>query len=260
MLEQLLQDVKGVIPEPLWNVLMLLIGIAASVWTLLRSFVFVQPGHVGIRMRFGKPILTYKKADPETGHIYTKEEIANFKAFDAAEIRAFHPAKYGRPNYLYPGFNALIPLMHSVRMVNIQINNIALGDLRIDYSDDYIAYDLPEASINIRVLDPYLWMLASADAEAQIKAISDSQLGIMLRHFSIEEVLDSDVRIRDQFQQETAHEFELLGARFDSLQPGAKLLSIDASYAARSRREIAEAIAFSAEFSPAALGTGVADS
>jgi regulator of protease activity HflC (stomatin/prohibitin superfamily) len=243
MLEQLLHDVKGAIPEPLWNVLVLIVGISVAIWTLIRSFVFVQPGHVGIRMRFGKPILAYKKTDPNTGRVYTKEEIASFKAFDKAEIQAFRPAKYGRPKYLYPGFNALIPLMHSVRMVNIQINNISLGDLRIDYPQDYIAHDLPEATINILIPDPYLWMIASADAEAQIKAISDTQLGTMLRRFSIDEVLDSDSRIQDEFQKATASEFEPLGATFDSLKLGTKLPSIDPSYAARSRREIAEAIA-----------------
>lgn len=259
MLEQLLQDVKSVVPEPLWNIIMVVVGIAAAAWTLIRSFVFVQPGHVGIRMRFGKPILAYRVTDPTTSRAYTKDEIAYFKAFDKDEIQAFRPAKYGRPKYMYPGFNALFPWMHSVRMVNIQINNISLGDLRIDYPQDYIAYDLPEATINIRIPDPYLWMIASADAEAQIKAISDEQLGTMLRHFSIDEVLDSDIRILNEFEVGTASDFEPLGAKFDSLKLGTKLPSIDPSYAARSRREIAESIVLSGELNAASFAASVAD-
>jgi hypothetical protein len=259
MLEQLLQDVKGVIPEPLWNVLMLVVGITVSIWTLIRSFVFVQPGQVGIRKRFGKPILAYPKVDKLTGRAYTKDEIAWFKNYDNELIKAFRPAKYGRPKYLYPGFNALIPLMHSVEIVNIQINNIALGDQRIVQPDDYVAYELTEATLNIRLLDPYLWMIASADAEAQIKAIADTQLGTMLRHYSVEQVLNDDPSIHQWFTLDTMFDFDDLGATLDHLKPGPKLLIVDASFAARSRREIAESIAISGEFNSASFAGSTAD-
>jgi hypothetical protein len=259
MLEQLLQDVKGVIPEPLWNVLMLVIGITVSIWTLIRSFVFVQPGQVGIRKRFGKPILTYQKTDKWTGRVYTRGEIAQFKAFDDDLIKAFRPAKYGRPKYLYPGFNGLIPLIHSVEIVNIQINNVALGDQRVVRPEDYIAYDLPEATLNLRLYDPYLWMIASADAEAQIKAVADTQLGTILRDYSIEQVLNDDPLIHRWFKLNTMFDFNDIGATLDSLKPGPKLLSIDASFAARSRREIAESIVLSAEFNTASFGASTAD-
>lgn len=260
MLEQLLQDVKGVIPEPLWNVLMLLIGIAASIWTLLRSFVFVQPGQIGIRKRFGKPILTYPKVDKWTGRSYTKEEIAQFKMIDDQLIKSFRPAKYGRPKYLYPGFNALIPLMHSVQIVNIQVNNIALGDQRITRSADYVAFELPEITLNLRLYDPYLWMIASVDAEQQIKAAADTRLGILLRNYSVEDILNDDPLLHRCFKLDTMFDFDSLGAVLDELKPGPKLSSVDASYGALSRREIAESIAIGIEFNAASLGAGVADS
>lgn len=259
MLEQLLQDVKGVVPEPLWNVLMLFVGIAVTIWTLIRSFVFVQPGQVGIRKRFGKPILTYPKVDKLTGRAYTKDEINQFKVHDKELIKAFMPAKYGRPKYLYPGFNWLFPLMHSVEIVNIQINNIALGDQRIVRPEDYVAYELAEMTVNIRLLDPYLWMIASADAEAQIKAIADMQLGTMLFQYSVEQVLNNDPSILQKFTLDTMFDFDELGATLDHLNPGPKLLSIDSSFAARSRREIAEAIVLSSELSSGALASTVAD-
>lgn len=258
MLEQLLQDVKGVIPEPLWNVLILLIGIAASIWTLLRSFVFVQPGQVGIRKRFGKPILTYPKVDKWTGRTYTKDEIATFKAVDEELIRAFKPAKYGRPKYLYPGFNALIPLMHSVEIVNIQVNNIALGNQRVVRAQDYVSFDLPEITLNLRLYDPYLWMIASVDAEEQIKAAADTRLGILLRNYSVEEVLTDDKSLHRYFKLDTMFDFNSLGAVLESLNPGPKLSTVDASFGALSRREIAESIALASEFNAVAFGAGIA--
>jgi hypothetical protein len=244
--EALLVQLKNSMPEPLWNALVLVAVLATAIWTIIRSFVIVGPGQVGIRKRFGKTILSYAKTDPLTGRTYTKEEIRFFRAFDNAEIKAFRPAHYGRPKYLYPGFNPLIPVMHSVVIIHVGINNIGLGDQRIVEPENYVAYDLPEITVDIRVSDAYLWMIASIDAEAQVKAIADTHLASILRQHYTEAVLDNDWRIFRDFVLNTMFALAPLGAAIEigrgSLNLGTHLLSIDASFDARSRRELAQAI------------------
>ena len=246
VVEQFLADMKKVIPEPIWNILVFVAGLVAIIWTIIRSFVFVQPGQVGIRKRFGKPILKYPKHDKLTGRPYSKQEIKDFKRIDRELIRSFRPAKYGRPKYLYPGFNALIPLMHSVEIVHIRINNISLGPQRIEEPASYVAYDLPEITIDIRISDAYLWMISSMDAEAQVKTIADTELAILLRKFSNGEILNGSWVIRRDFVLDTMFDLAPIGAAIEldrgSLNLGSKLLCIDAGWDAQSRRELAQAV------------------
>jgi regulator of protease activity HflC (stomatin/prohibitin superfamily) len=234
-------------PEPLWNALVLVAALATAIWTIIRSFVIVGPGQIGIRKRFGKTILKYPKKDVLTGRTYTKEEITNFKAFDKEEIRNFRPARYGRPKYMYPGFNPLIPVIHSVSIIEIGINNIALGDQRIVDPENYIAYELPEITVDLRVSDAYLWMISSIDAEAQVKAIADTHLSSILRQYSTDDVLNNNPRILSDFVAATKAPLEPVGAAIElvrggGLNLGNGMLSIDASFDARSRRELAEAV------------------
>lgn len=259
VLEQFLTDMKKVVPEPLWNVLIFFVGLGALIWTIIRMFVFVGPRHVGIRKRFGKPILVYTR-DPITGRKYTKAEIPERKADDLRLIQSFKPARYGRPKLLLPGFNWLVPLMHSVEMVQISINNIALAMQRIVDEVMYAAHDMTEITINIRISDAYLWMIVSHDAEAQIKAISDTALARILKEFTIEQIRNDDSAIHAQFRAATEAAFKLIGAELDELFLGTKNLSIEASWDAQSRIKVADAIVRAAEISGRAnSGTSIAD-
>jgi regulator of protease activity HflC (stomatin/prohibitin superfamily) len=244
--EALLAQFKNSMPEPLWNALVLVAVLATAIWTVVRSFVIVGPGQVGIRKRFGKTMLSYAKTDALTGRTYTKEEIKYFKAFDEAEIRSFRPAKYGRPKYLYPGFNPLVPVVHSVVIIQVGINNINLGDQRIVEPENYVAYELPEISLDIRVSDAYLWMIASIDAEAQIKAIGDTHLSTILRRYATQDVLDNHSHILRDFVLSTMFALAPVGAAVElqrgGLNLGNQMLSIDAGFDAQSRREVAQAI------------------
>lgn len=234
---------KNSVPEPLWNILVFLAAIATAVWTVIRSFVFVQPGQVGIRKRFGKPILKYPKTD-EQGRAYTKEQIAFFKAEDKKLTDSFQPVRYGRPVELHPGFNALVPFMHSVQIVDIRRNNIKLGAQRIADLSEYIAYDLEEITIDIRLQDVYLWIIASIDAEAQVKAIIDTELSSILRYYSIDQVRGNDPSITARLIESTAEELGQLGVVLvdRALKLGTVKLHVEASFNSNAQREIAEAI------------------
>jgi regulator of protease activity HflC (stomatin/prohibitin superfamily) len=234
---------KNSVPEPIWNILVFLAGIATIVWTIIRSFVFVQPGQVGIRKRFGKPILKYPKTDAN-GREYTKEEIAYFKAEDKKLTEAYQPVRFGRPCELHPGFNALIPFMHSVEIVDIRRNNIRVGAQRIANLAEFVAYDLEEITVDIRLKDVYLWIIASIDAEAQVKAIIDTELTSILRQYTIEEIIGNDPSISKRLVANTAEELSQLGVLLSekSLKLGTVKMIVEASYSANAQREIANAI------------------
>ncbi|HEV7952261.1 MAG TPA: hypothetical protein VGO98_02700 [Candidatus Saccharimonadales bacterium] len=245
-MEALLAQFKNAMPEPLWNALVILGTIGTAIWMVIRSFVIINQGQVGVRKRFGKTILSYRKFDPLTERRYTKAEIKAFKAFDDAEIKAFRPARYGRPKYMYPGFNPLIPVVHSVVLINIGINNIRLGNQRIVNPESYVAHDMSEISVDIRISDAYLWMISSIDAEAQVKAVIDTQLSLILRQFTIEEILDMDLTILRALVLNTMFSLAPVGAAIEldrgGLNLGTYQLSIDASFNAQSRRELAQAV------------------
>lgn len=260
VLEQFLSDMKKVVPEPLWNVLVFFIALGVVIWTIIRAFVFVGPGQVGIRKRFGKPVLVYK-TDPITGRKYTKAEIPGLKAHDLKLIQSHRPARYGRPEQMLPGWNWLVPLMHSVEIVQISINNIALAMQRIVEELTYVAYDMTSITINIRVADAYLWMITSQDAEAQVKAISDTALAWILDEFTTEQIRKNDPAIHIKFRSETDEAFRRIGAELDELLLGAKPLNIEASWDAQSRIKVADAIIKAAEIGGRFnAGASIADS
>lgn len=247
-MEALLAQFKNSMPEPLWNALVLIAALATAIWTVVRSFVFVQPGKVGIRKRFGKPILKYPKTD-ENGKPYTKDEIALFKAVDAALTKEYRHARYGRPHDLHPGFNALIPFVHSVEIVDVRRNNIHLDTQRIVDFDKYVAYDLPGITIDIRLNDVYLWLMASIDAEEQVRAIADTALSSILREYSHEQVLSNDPLINAHFIRETADELAELGVKLEgnALKLGSIVMNVEPSFRSNAQREIAQAIRASSE-------------
>jgi|GEM_PF-5788580 len=246
MLEQLINDARKVIPEPLWNVLVFFLALAALIWTIFKSFVFMKPGFIGIRKRFGKPVLKYPKEvieDDGTRRILTKEEIKVLKQEDAALIRNFEPAKHGRPNYIYPGFMALAPIIGSVEIINIQENVLPLSPQRVTDDPNYIAYDLPSPTLTLKMKDPYLWMMVSRDVEEQIKAIADTKLSSILYEHGVSEML----RNLDSIMTDLAIELTPLCAKYgiepiDMPQIGPRLLETNSSWNPQSRREIAQSI------------------
>ncbi len=244
MIEAILQDIKKVIPEPVWNILMLLFGIAAAAWGIIRSFVFVQPGFRGIRKRFGKPILIYPKKEIVNGalQVVPPTEIARRKAVDRQQIAEFKPAIHGRPKYLEPGFNMLVPIMHNIEMVNVQQNIISFGEQRVTIDSEYIAYDLPSMAGLLEMKDPYLWMLVSRDAEAQIKAACDTHLTTIIHRHGVEKVLQNDPIIMTELVNEIQAVCAELGVVMTALYLGTRVMNVEASWDAQSRREVAHAI------------------
>jgi regulator of protease activity HflC (stomatin/prohibitin superfamily) len=234
---------KNSVPEPLWNILVFVGAIATVIWTVIRSFVFVQPGRVGIRKRFGKPILKYPKKD-QNGVPYANAEIERMKAEDEARVKEYRPALHGRPHDLHPGFNALMPFVHSVEIIDVRQNNIRLSAQRIVDLDRYIAYDLPGISISIFLKDVYLWLMASIDAEEQVRAIADTALSTIIRQYSHEQVLANDPAINEHFTRITADEFARLGVILegDALKLGSVVMNVEASFRSNAEREIAQAI------------------
>jgi hypothetical protein len=90
-------------------------------------------------------------------------------------------------------------------------------------------------------------MITSIDAEAQVKAIADTHLSWILRRYSMDDVLNNNAPILEDFIAATLSPLEPLGAAIEvarggGLNLGNALLSIDASFDARSRRELAKAI------------------
>lgn len=242
-MDSVIMQFKNSVPEPVWNILVLVGAIATAVWTVIRSFVFVQPGRVGIRKRFGKPILKYPKKDA-AGVAFSKAEIARQKAVDHARMKAYKPAIYGRPHDLHPGFNALVPFVHTVEIIDVRLNNISLNTQRIVDLKSYVAYELPVISISIFLNDVYLWLMASIDAEEQVRAIADTALSTILREVSHESVLTNDPEINRRFAEVTALEFAELGVALegDALKLGSVNMNVEATFRSNAQREIAEAI------------------
>jgi regulator of protease activity HflC (stomatin/prohibitin superfamily) len=241
--DSVIMQFKNSVPEPLWNILVFVGAIATVVWTVIRSFVFVQPGRVGIRKRFGRPILKYRKKD-KYGNPIAKAEIERQKAVDEARMKAYKPAIYGRPHDLHPGFNALIPFVHTVEIIDVRQNNISLNSQRIVDLKSYVAYDLPGISIGVYLQDVYLWLMASIDAEIQVRAIADTALSVVLREFSHQSVLTNDTAISHRFAEVTAPEFAELGVILegDALKLGSINMNVEATFRSNAQREVAEAI------------------
>jgi hypothetical protein len=245
VVEQFLADMKKVIPEPLWNILVFILGLAALIWTLIKSFVFIQPGFVGIRKRFGKPVLKYPKEAVVNGIVktFTKEDIKAQKAEDKALIRKFEPAIHGRPNYIYPGFMALAPVIGSVAIINVQENVLSLSPQRPTDDPKFIAYDLPSPTLTLKMKDPYLWMMVSRDVEEQIKAIANTKLTSILRAKGLSQTLDEPDAIMTALVTEMKPLCEKYGIEpLDMPQIGPQLLDANSSWNPQSRREIAQAI------------------
>jgi regulator of protease activity HflC (stomatin/prohibitin superfamily) len=243
VVDSVIMQFKNSVPEPIWNILVFVGAIATVVWTVIRSFVFVQPGRVGIRKRFGKPILKYPKMDMN-GRGYTKAEIEHHKAVDEARMKAYKPAIYGRPHDLHPGFNALLPFVHSVEIIDVRQNNIRLNTQRIVDLKNYVAYELPVISISIFLKDVYLWLMASIDAEEQVRAIADTALSTILREYSHEQVLSNDPAINRRFAEVTSSELAELGVLLegDALKLGSVNMNVEATFRSNAQREIAQAI------------------
>jgi regulator of protease activity HflC (stomatin/prohibitin superfamily) len=242
-MEAIFAQVKNAMPEPLWNLLVLLVAIGTAIWTVVRCFVFVKPGMVGVRTRFGKPIIKYPKKD-DAGQPYTKQQIQFFKSEDKKLIQSYRHIQYGKVVEVHPGFNPLLPFVHGVEMVDIRRNNVALGVQRIIKPDDYIAYDLEEITLDIRLFNVFLWLMASIDAEAQVKAIADTQLSSILCDCTIEQVRRNDPIIGTRLIEETAIELRLLGVVLEplALKLGPVKPEVAASFRSRAEREVAAAI------------------
>jgi regulator of protease activity HflC (stomatin/prohibitin superfamily) len=187
------ETMLGWIEEPVRTyVCIVLLGLL-GLFTLLKSLKFVPQDHIGMRTRFNKVILRYPKT-------LSPMERERQKREDKILIDQRRPAQYGRPKWIKPGWQILMPWMHNIVTVEILEKTIPLNkQVRLSNDTLYDGVVLETVTIAARVVDPYLWKYATDDAQKRLTTVGDTHLSPIIASHSKQEVVDNAASIEEQF-------------------------------------------------------------
>lgn len=188
------ETVLGWIDEPARTYVCIVLAALLGLFTLLKSLKFVPQDHIGMRTRFNKVILRYPKT-------LSASELDRQKKEDRVLIDQRRPAKYGRPKWIKPGWQILMPWMHNIVTVEILEKTIPLNK-QVRLSSDGTLYDgvvLETVTVAVRVVDPYLWKYATDNAQARLTTIGDTHLSPIIDSHSKQEVVDNAASIEEKF-------------------------------------------------------------
>lgn len=133
-------------------------------------------------------------------------------------------AKYGRPKWIKPGWQILMPWVHDIVVVNTLEKTIQLHE-QVRLTDD-LAYDgviLRTISIAARVSDPYLWRYACENAQERLISIGDTLITPIIHRHTKEQVIANAPTIQAQFLADIKPQAEEVGGEIMQLFLGNKV-------------------------------------
>lgn len=191
-----------------WKFLVGLLVIVVSLGGLLfKTLKFVQQGEMGIRKRFGKPILHYDKSLSLADLNWQKEE-------DRKALATGPVAIYGRPRYVRPGWNLMIPFIHGIEIVQVKHPTIKLDDMIVMALEMLRGKIYRDTQATLEITDPYIWHYRFDNPSDYLKGCINSALWLLLDSYGYERLALVNIRQLelDLLKQCTA-EFEQAGAR-----------------------------------------------
>ena len=192
--------------EPWKTIVGMVVMLATIAGLLFKSLRFVHQGNIGIRKRFGRPILHY---DPTL----SREERRRQKAADRKALATGPVAVYGRPRYVLPGWNLMIPFVHGIEIVNVKHPTIKLDDVVVMARSMLRGSIYRSVQMTLEITDPYWWHYRFDNPGDYLKGCVNSVLWHLLWQVGYERLATLDVsQVEADLLKKCADQFTKAGA------------------------------------------------
>lgn len=204
---------------------------AIGIWAWIKGVDTIEHDSIGIRTFFKKIPLRYKRFKGKD-----RKTIARYKKIDRALVKKGRPAKFGRPDEKAPGFHFMFPGAHKFIMINTLNKTYDLDSFTVlSRLTPFTGVKFEFTCFTVYQGDKYLWLKANVDIEKQLKAICNTELGIILRELGYEHIMHYDEFttemqglqgtrenkvLTDLLRERVAKKFKKLGAKLVSIDLG----------------------------------------